>query len=157
VNVLMVNHPDCERFRGGDLVQMRQTAAALAPRGVRVAESFAPEPDAGGFDLAHVFNLRTVLATPRQVAHLKRQGVPVVLSPIYLNPSVALWGSRAVAGAFQDDPAPELLAARLRAIRDRTMAVHQTDGPTLTARGEHRPHPDYDRLQRRPSPTRTSS
>ena len=36
----------------------------------------------------------------KQVAHLKAQGVPVVLSPIYLNPSVALWGSRAVAGAF---------------------------------------------------------
>lgn len=149
MNVLMVNHPECERFRGGDLVQMRQTAAALKPLGVRVAESFALEPDASGFDLAHVFNLRTVLATPRQVAHLKAQGVPVVLSPIYLNPTIAVWGGRAVAGAFQDNPAPELLAARLRSIRERTMTVHQTDGPALTARGEYRPHPDYDRLQRR--------
>ena len=71
MRVLMVNHPACEAFRGGDLVQMRRTAAALRFYGVRVTESLAPDPSPTGFDLAHVFNLRTAralgLAVPRSL------------------------------------------------------------------------------------------
>lgn len=148
MRVLMVNHPEAESYRGGDLTQMRQSAAALRSFGVQVEESFSPTPNAAGFDLAHVFNLRTIAVTPGQVAHLKRQGIPVVLSPIYLNPSIALWGARAVQGIFQDDPPPEVLAQRLASLRDRSMRVHQVDGPVLTADGPNRPHADYDRLQR---------
>lgn len=149
MRVLMVNHPDAENFRGGDLTQMRETAAALRPLGVEVAESFDAQPDATAYDVAHVFNLRTVAVTPGQMAHLKAQDIPVVLSPIYLNPAVALWGGRGVFGAFQDDPPPELLAQRLRGIAERTMRVHSPDGgPVLTADAANRPHPNYDQLQR---------
>ena len=48
MNVLMVNHPAAEKYHGGDLVQMRKTAEALRFYGVRVAESFAPEPSTTG-------------------------------------------------------------------------------------------------------------
>jgi glycosyltransferase involved in cell wall biosynthesis len=148
MRVLMVNHPGCEAFRGGDLVQMRQTAAALRFYGVSAQESFDLEPAATGFDLAHVFNLRTVADTPRQLAHLKRQGVPVVLSPLYLNPAVGLWGSRAVTGIFQQRPDPADLPARLADLRDRRVRVTLPDGNVLTADAPNRPQPDYDRLQR---------
>ena len=148
MRVLMVNHPYCEAFRGGDLVQMRQTAAALRFWGVRVEESFALEPDAAGFDLAHVFNLRTIADTPKQLAHLKRQKVPVVLSPIYTNPSVGLWGSRALPGLLHDRPAPELVPQRLADLRDRRVRVSLPDGHVMTAHSNNRPHPEYDRLQR---------
>src|SRR5687767_11869114 len=113
MNVLMVNHPAAEQFRGGDLVQMRKTADALRGFGVRVTESLAPDPNPTGFDLAHVFNLRTTRDTLAQLTHLKAFGIPVVLSPLYLDPAVGLWGSRAVTGFFQDDPDPDALARRL--------------------------------------------
>jgi glycosyltransferase involved in cell wall biosynthesis len=148
MRVLMVNHPHCEAFRGGDLVQMRQTAAALRFWGVEVRESFALEPDAAGFDLAHVFNLRTVADTPKQLAHLRRQGIPVVLSPLYVNPAVGLWGSRAAPALLQDRPAPEEVPRRLADLRDRRVRVTLPDGGALTADGPNRPHPEYDRLQR---------
>jgi glycosyltransferase involved in cell wall biosynthesis len=148
VNVLMVNHPQAEGFRGGDLVQMRKTAAALRFYGVRVSESFAPDPAPTGFDLAHVFNLRTARDTLTQLTHLKGFGIPVVLSPLYLDPAVGLWGSRAVAGLFQDDPAPDALAARLANLRDRNVTVTLPGGSTYTAQAANRPHPDYDRTQR---------
>lgn len=148
MNVLMVNHPLAETFRGGDLVQMRKTAAALRFYGVCVTESFAPDPAPTGFDLAHVFNLRTTRDTLSQLTHLKGFGIPVVLSPLYLDPSVSLWGSRAVAGLFQDDPAPDLVAARLANLRDRNVTVTIPDGPVYTAQAANRPYPDYDRAQR---------
>lgn len=148
MNVLMVNHPRAEEFRGGDLVQMRKTAAALRHYGVRVTESFAPDPTPTGFDLAHVFNLRTARDTLTQLTHLKAFGAPVVLSPLYLDPAVGLWGSRAVTGLFQDDPPADVLAARLANLRDRTVTVNLPDGSAYTAAAANRPHPDYDRAQR---------
>src|SRR5262245_49176746 len=148
MRVLMVNHPHCEAFQGGDLVQMRQTALALRFYGVQVQESFDLQPDATGFDLAHVFNLRTIADTPKQLAHLKRQGIPVVLSPLYLNPAVGLWGSRAVAGLLQDRPAPADVPRRLADLRERRVRVTLADGSALTADAPNRPHPEYDRLQR---------
>src|SRR3972149_6610737 len=96
----MVNTPASLSFGGGDLTQMGKTAEALRPLGVDVVESFDLEPNATGFDLAHVFNLRTVDVTVRQVRHLKAAGVPVVMSPIYLNPSMALWGTRVIRQIF---------------------------------------------------------
>jgi glycosyltransferase involved in cell wall biosynthesis len=148
MNVLMVNHPGAEGFRGGDLVQMRRTAAALRFYGVRVTESLAPDPSPTGFDLAHVFNLRTARDTLAQLTHLKGFGIPVVLSPLYLDPAVGLWGSRAVAGFFQDDPPPDLLARRLVNLRDRNVTVTVPDGGVYTAHAPNRPHPHYDRDQR---------
>jgi hypothetical protein len=148
MNVLMVNHTAAEGFRGGDLVQMRKTAAALRYYGVRVAESFAPDPTPTGFDLAHVFNLRTARDTLTQLTHLKAFGIPIVLSPLYLDPAVGLWGSRAVTGLFQDDPAPDVLATRLANLRDRSVTVNLPDGAAYIAQTANRPHPDYDRTQR---------
>jgi hypothetical protein len=81
---------------------MEKTAETLRELGVEAMVSTAPEPDARGFDIAHVFNLRTIDATERQVAALARQGIPIVMSPIYLDISQALWGSTAVARARRD-------------------------------------------------------
>ena len=148
MRVLLVNHPRAADFGGGDGVQIRQTATALARLGVTTAESCAAEPDPAGFDLAHVFNLRTTAATLHQMAHLKGFGTPVVLSPLYLNPAVGLWGSRAAAGAAADLPPPAELDRRLAALAARTVTVALPGGGTYTADAPNRPHPEYDRQQR---------
>src|SRR4051794_9058503 len=114
MNVLLVNSPVALKFRGGDLTQMRQTAAALAALRVRTGESFDRRPDPAGYDLAHVFNLRTIDVTPGQVRHLKQRGLPVVMSPIYLDPGLPTWGREVIPYAFQ--------AARSEEERDRLLA-----------------------------------
>lgn len=148
MKVLMINTPAAPRFRGGDLTQMRKTAESLRRLGVEVAESFDTKPNAAGFDLAHVFNLRTVQVTPGQVKALKRQGVPVVLSPIYLNPGLATWASRVITNVFQNDRKPDELERLLAGLTMRTMKVKQPGGVVISSDGQNRPHGKYDDLQR---------
>src|SRR5207302_95663 len=147
MKVLMVNWPGALRFRGGDLVQMRKTAEALKPLGVQVAESFDPEPDATGYDLAHVFNLRTVQVTPAQVAHLKKQGVPVVLSPIYLNPSLALWATQVIPTIFRSARDAGHVERLLDDFRTYTLKARLPGGVVSSAEAQNHAGPDYDQLQ----------
>jgi glycosyltransferase involved in cell wall biosynthesis len=115
---------------------------------VQVKFSFDAEPNAAGFDLAHVFNLRTIPVTLRQVQSLKRTGIPVVLSPIYLNPSLALWGTRAVASIFGEPRSEEELARLLEGLKARTLRLKDEAGHELSAEGQNRPRAEYDELQR---------
>jgi glycosyltransferase involved in cell wall biosynthesis len=148
MKVLMVNTAEALRYQGGDLMQMRQTAAALQRLGVTVAESFDNEPDASGFDLAHVFNLRTIGVTPLQVRTLKRHGLPVVMSPIYSNPSIPYWGSQAVAGIFGHPASDDKRSRMLNELAARTLTVARPNGPPLAADRQNRAHEATDRLQR---------
>jgi glycosyltransferase involved in cell wall biosynthesis len=147
MKVLMVNWPGAPRFRGGDLTQMRKTAEALKGLGVEVAESFDPEPDARGFDLAHVFNLRTVHVTPGQIVYLKKQGVPIVLSPIYLNPSLALWALQVIPTIYRTAKSSEDIEARLEEFCTHTLKAKLPGDVITTAQTQNRPRPDYDQLQ----------
>jgi glycosyltransferase involved in cell wall biosynthesis len=144
----MVNTPASVRFRGGDLTQMRKTAEALRTLGVQVSESFDPRPDATGFDLAHVFNLRTIQVTPGQVKSLKERGVPVVMSPIYLNPSLATWGTRVINNIFGGEPRELDLPRLLDGLRSHKLAVKRPGGVVFKAETQNRTQPDLDHVQR---------
>ena len=67
MKALLVNTPASAQFRGGDTTQMLKTAEGLNALGVETAISTDAEPNARGFDVAHVFNLRTIAATGPQV------------------------------------------------------------------------------------------
>lgn len=149
MRVLMVNVPGAMRFLGGDLTQMRETAAALRRLGVEVAESFDPAPDGRGFDVAHVFNLRTVAVTPGQVEALASYGIPIVLSPIYIDPSVSLWGIQALDGLFNAEHEPHERERLLGQFASRQLWLKNAAGATVTAHSVNRSRPDYDDLQRR--------
>lgn len=148
MKVLMVNSPGAVRFRGGDLVQMRKTAAALKSFGVDVTESLSTKPETAGFDLAHVFNLRTLDSTYPTVTHLKKAGLPVVLSPIYLNPSLALWATRMITTFFRAAKTNEELDRLLTDLKNHTLKAKLADGTVMTADSPNRPRPDYDSLQK---------
>lgn len=148
MKVMMVNTPMAPTFKGGDLTQQRKTAEALKPLGVEVVESFDEEPDATGCDLAHVFNIRTLAHTPRQMAAIKRRGVPIVMSPIYLNPSVAIWGSRVIEHIFRTPrPDPEI-DRMLEEFKEYKSAVRRSNNESWTAYTQNRSCPDYDKTQR---------
>ena len=77
---LRSNH---ERVKGGDLVQVRSTAAALRAAGVEVELLSDPRADLGGFDLVHAFNSPWFAETQAFFANARRHGKPVAFSTIY--------------------------------------------------------------------------
>ena len=83
--VLFVVRPDAHTRPGGDLVHAEQTAQAL--RGLGVAVDVVPSlsPDARGYDLAHVFGVFEPDTVDRQLTALEAGGIPIVLSPIWLD------------------------------------------------------------------------
>jgi glycosyltransferase involved in cell wall biosynthesis len=164
MKVLMVNTPQSPKLKGGDTVQMEKTAEALRQMEVQVVTRTDAEPDGRGFDIAHVFNLRTIEATERQVTALSRYGIPVVMSPIYLEISEALWGSTAVAQIFSEPRRESDIAELLEKLKQRKLDLQQPVGAAsraapqdqydasmeiLRGDGINRPFPDYDERQRR--------
>jgi glycosyltransferase involved in cell wall biosynthesis len=147
MKILQVNWPGAPRFRGGDLSHMRNSAAALRAIGFTVAESFDAEPDATGYDLVHVFNVRTVQVTPGQMAHVKKQNKPIVLSPIYVNPSLALWALQVIPTIFRTAKTVRELAMRLEELRTHQLKARLPGDEVMTADGPNRSRPDYDPLQ----------
>jgi glycosyltransferase involved in cell wall biosynthesis len=148
LKVMMVNTPQSPRFKGGDTTQMRKTAAVLRQVGVHVIENTDVEPNARGFDVAHVFNLRTIGDTARQVQSLIRSGVPVVLSPIYLNPGVALWANRVISNIFMSPRSDAEIAALIEEFRTRRLKITTPEGEVISAQSPNRGRPDYDQLER---------
>jgi glycosyltransferase involved in cell wall biosynthesis len=148
MKVLMINTPASVNYKGGDSTQLFQTAAELKKLGIEVGTSFELKPDATGYDIAHIFNLRTLDATQVQVEHLKSQGTPIVMSPIYLNPSKALWGTKLIENIFAQKPSEEQLKQNLDGLKNGVLRVATAQGQTFTAEGLNRFSPDYDRRQR---------
>lgn len=101
MNVLLVNHGRAGDFRGGDAVQIRHTARWLERLGHRVVTEQTDQPDCRGFDLVHVFNCRHPDAFAAQVDGARKQGLPVVVSPIWIPLGEALWGSRTAMAVLQ--------------------------------------------------------
>ena len=101
VKILLVNHGSAGDFRGGDAAQIRHTARWLERFGHRVVAEQTNQPDCRGFDLVHVFNCRHADAFAAQVDAARQQGLPVVVSPIWIPLGEALWGSRTAMAVLQ--------------------------------------------------------
>jgi glycosyltransferase involved in cell wall biosynthesis len=83
VRVLFGLRVDAFRRIGGDTVQASKTRDALRSLGVHVDLTTDLNSPLRGYDLVHVFNLVRVHETFWFARHAVREGVPVVLSPIY--------------------------------------------------------------------------
>lgn len=120
--VLFVNRPETYTVPGGDTVLMEKTRAYLEGQGIQVDVCLDPEPDATGYDLAHLFNMQLPDDELRQLRSLKRSGVPVVLTPLYWSMAELNWGSAALDHAFTLPAADR--TAFLQGVADRTLLVH---------------------------------
>ena len=79
----MLIRADAERIGGGDVQQMRETAAALQSLGVEVEMSTRVPSDPTGFDLVHLFNTTRINETWQHFRDARRAGVPVAVSTIW--------------------------------------------------------------------------
>ena len=110
---------------------LRKTAAALEARGVEVTESIEPEPHPRGYDIAHVFNTHPPPGILRQVASLKRHGVPIVISPIYHHMPFLSWASMCIKQIFATERSKLEMAQFLEALRQRQLKITLPDGGTV--------------------------
>ena len=98
MRILLVNHGTAGDWGGGDGVQMRETAKRLAQRGHQAVVVNSDRPDVRGFDIVHLFNCRALASLEQQMQVCQAANVPVVVSPIWVSISRAIWGSRGTFG-----------------------------------------------------------
>ena len=84
MRVLMQSRVTLFSVPGGDTIQILKTKEYLERLGVRCDISLDLEPKLEGYDLVHLFNLMRPQEVYLQALNAKRQGKPVVLSPIYV-------------------------------------------------------------------------
>lgn len=124
MKILLLNHGRAGDFRGGDAVQIRHTAQWLERFGHKVVTDQTDQPDCRGFDLVHVFNSRHPESLATQTQAARQQGLPVVVSPIWISLGEALWGSRTAMAVLQQavrDPAQA--EKYFQNLRQRTMVL----------------------------------
>jgi glycosyltransferase involved in cell wall biosynthesis len=85
LRTLLIMRPDAETRFGGDTVLVRDTAAALISAGLQADVVHTDEPDARGYDIAHVFNVGQPEICARQIAACEKVRVPIALSPVWLD------------------------------------------------------------------------
>ena len=133
MRILLVNHGTAGRWSGGDGVQIERLPNA-AQRGHHVEAVNADRPDVTGFDLVHIFNCRVEGSFRQQVTTCKQARVPVVVSPIWISLSKAMWGSRGTMGVLQQavDGAPATnVDSLLNKLRNRELVVNLAQGPIV--------------------------
>ncbi|BBB33394.1 glycosyl transferase group 1 [Thermotomaculum hydrothermale] len=73
------------KIPGGDTNQIVETAKFLKEYGVDVDISTELKPDLKGYDLVHLYNLTSVPDVYIQALNARKQGKPVIITPIYIN------------------------------------------------------------------------
>ena len=83
IRVLFQSRIDLFDVRGGDTIQILETKKGLEKLGVLVDVDLSLRPELSKYDLVHVFNLDWVCEPYLQIINAKKQGKPIVLSPIH--------------------------------------------------------------------------
>ncbi len=138
MKVLLVNHGTAGDWGGGDGVQMRETGRLLGQRGHEVHLVNTDQPKVKGFDLVHIFNCRVSGSFEQQINCCLDQEVPIVVSPIWVSISRALWGSRgsvAVLSKAIEENSQTEAKMMLEKLRNRSLTVMLSDG-SVEASGE---------------------
>ncbi len=95
MKILLVNHADSSKYKGGDSLQLEKIGVILSKRGHKVLGAYQNKPDVSGFDLVHIFNCRQIDSFKSQIEACKAADIKIVVSPIWISLSNAFWGSRA--------------------------------------------------------------
>src|SRR5581483_7250229 len=125
MRVLLVTRANAAAKPGGDAVVAERAAEALRGLGVEADFVASDEPDARGYDVAHVFGIFDPHVARAQFAAVRRAGVPLVLSPI--------WWDRS--GFFAISPRVErILTERDPRRIDSALARLRADEPRIVRR-----------------------
>jgi glycosyltransferase involved in cell wall biosynthesis len=109
VKVLFYVRANHGEVKGGDLVQLESTAAALRKLGVTVDTSSDPKADVSQYDVVHLFNSPRFSETISFLENAKAQHKPVAFSTIF-------WGKDELGVGVANSPKVQL-AKRLLGIK----------------------------------------
>ncbi len=112
-----------EAITGGPSIRIPILAKLLEAAGHTVETSYDPAPAAAGFDVAHVFNVWAPWEALPQMRHLKSTGIPLVLSPIFLDLAESAWAGRASMLIFSPTNTAETKAKYLDALADGSLML----------------------------------
>ena len=85
LRALLLIRPDASSRTGGDIALARRTQAALKDIGVRADLVASDCPQPRGYDVAHIFGVFEPETATRQLETCGTAGVPVAISPIWLD------------------------------------------------------------------------
>ena len=126
LRVLFGLRPSAESIFGGDVVQVRETAAALRERGHFVEISTAPQLDASGFDVVHLTNLTVPPETLPQAQSVASFSGAVVMMPIFTDHcDEAVWGMNVTTSVYGSQEGVEDLHQKLDFLESRRLKVGQ--------------------------------
>ncbi|MBC5804739.1 MAG: hypothetical protein DLM53_08605 [Candidatus Eremiobacter antarcticus] len=115
MRVLFVTRPDASTRFGGDTVLARQTLDTVRECGIEADFVETADPQARGYDIAHIFNVGQPEVCRRQIDACAAAGVPVALSPVWLDLTEYFGRAHAQERAFFGSrTAPAALAALQR-------------------------------------------
>jgi hypothetical protein len=120
MRVLFVMRPDASTRFGGDTVLARDNFTAVKELGVDADFVETDRPDARGYDIAHVFNVGQPELCRRQMEACLEAGVPVALSPVWLDLREFFGRAHAFEHLFLNARDIEALTPKLRSMRERT-------------------------------------
>ncbi len=110
--------PDASSRYGGDTTLARQTLEAVRSLGVEADLVETDQPNPRGYDLAHVFNVGEPQVCARQMDACHAAGVPVALSPVWLDLRELNGRARIYERIFVHARSVRAVAASLRRVRD---------------------------------------
>lgn len=134
LRILWALRPSAEGAFGGDVVQIRETVAALQRRGhyVTISTDRSPVPD--GFDIVHLTNLTSPFETLDQAIAVERFPGPVVLMPIFIDHAdEAVWGMRTVPALFASAMDEATLRDSLARLQQRVVTTGNVPPPPARA------------------------
>jgi len=115
-----VMRPDASTRFGGDTVLARDNFAAVKELGIVADFVETDRPDPRGYDLAHVFNVGQPDVCERQLDACQEAGVPVALSPVWLDLREYFGRAHAFERLFLNARSPEAIAPKLARLRAET-------------------------------------
>ena len=130
MKVVLVNHGTAGDWGGGDSVQIKQTASKLLERGYDVSIQNSDRPRVKDADIVHIFNCRVYESFKQQVYCCQVAGVPVVVSPIWINIGKAIWGSRGTFGLLSSAMVngEDSIGRQLESLKNKSLVVEMDNG-----------------------------
>ncbi|MCB4421444.1 glycosyltransferase family 4 protein [Synechococcus sp. HB1133] len=126
MKIVLINHGTAGEWGGGDSVQIKETAKRLLERGHDVSIQNSDEPIVKGADVAHIFNCRVYESLKKQFQVCRDEGIPTVISPIWIPLGRAIWGSRGTLAVLEMGitNGEESIASQLKELKERKLSVY---------------------------------
>jgi glycosyltransferase involved in cell wall biosynthesis len=116
--VLFIMRPDASTRFGGDTVLAKDNFAAVKALGIDADFVETDTPDPRGYDVAHIFNVGQPDVCKRQMDACEEAGVPVALSPVWLDLREYFGRAQAYEKLFNSAKSVDAIGPKLKRLQE---------------------------------------